>query len=398
MNAIAQFASSTGERKQDPNSEFSSRFQNAPLAIAWCDVQGRVTAWNPAMERILGSSALSSEPQLSDLVCGQNGTVGAAVVSEFLRGERDSLQVDGLEAGQTGESLRWSAWRYVDRDNSRGIFLAADYGPSKRNSSRQAERLEVMGRLTGGVVHDFNNLLTGVLLHCDLLLATLGPTERARRYAEEIRNAGFQASGLVQQLLSLGKPTGTAEGLSLNDLAEGMRNFLAPLVGENIELILRLDCSLGMVNMDPAQAQQILLNLVLNSRDALSGGGQITVETCDCKLQLLGGPNFSGKPPLRCALFMVTDNGTGMDRETREHVFEPFFTTKAGRGTGLGLTTVRDIVTYLGGLIHVESRSGKGTRVSVLLPVLSESLAAVSADADFHPAKCGELALFEEEE
>ncbi len=255
-----------------------------------------------------------------------------------------------------------------------------------------------MGRLTGGVVHDFNNLLTGVLLHCDLLLATLGPAERARRYAEEIRNAGFQASGLVQQLLSLGKPTGTAEALSLNDLAEGMRNFLVPLVGENIELSLRLDRNLGMVNMDTAQAQQILLNLVLNSRDALSGGGRITVETWDCKLQLLGGPNFSGKPPLRCALFMVTDNGSGMDPETREHLFEPFFTTKSGRGTGLGLTTVRDIVTCLGGLIHVESRAGKGTRVSVLLPVLSESLAAVSADADFHPAKSGELALFEEEE
>lgn len=398
MNAVTQFASTSGERKQDPNSEFASRFQNAPLAIARCDVQGRVTTWNPAMERILGSSVLSSQPHLSDLVCGKNGTGGAAVVSEFLSGERDSLQLEGLEVGQSGESLRWNAWRCVDRDNSQGIFLAADYDPSKKHSSRQADRFEVMGRLTGGVVHDFNNLLTGVLLHCDLLLATLGPAERARRYAEEIRNAGFQASGLVQQLLSLGKPTGTAEALSLNDLAEGMRNFLVPLVGENIELSLRLDRNLGMVNMDTAQAQQILLNLVLNSRDALSGGGRITVETWDCKLQLLGGPNFSGKPPLRCALFMVTDNGSGMDTETREHLFEPFFTTKSGRGTGLGLTTVRDIVTYLGGLIHVESRAGKGTRVSVLLPVLSESLAAVSADADFHPAKGGELALFEEEE
>ena len=398
MNAVTQFASTSGERKQDPNSEFASRFQNAPLAIARCDVQGRVTTWNPAMERILGSSVLSSQPHLSDLVCGKNGTVGAAVVSEFLSGERDSLQFEGLEVGQSGESLRWNAWRCVDRDNSQGIFLAADYDPSKKHSSRQADRFEVMGRLTGGVVHDFNNLLTGVLLHCDLLLATLGPAERARRYAEEIRNAGFQASGLVQQLLSLGKPTGTAEALSLNDLAEGMRNFLVPLVGENIELSLRLDRNLGMVNMDTAQAQQILLNLVLNSRDALFGGGRITVETWDCKLQLLGGPNFSGKPPLRCALFIVTDNGSGMDPETREHLFEPFFTTKSGRGTGLGLTTVRDIVTCLGGLIHVESRAGKGTRVSVLLPVLSESLAAVSANADFHPAKGGELALFEEEE
>jgi two-component system cell cycle sensor histidine kinase/response regulator CckA len=320
MNAIAQLASTVGERKPDPNPEFASRFQNAPLAIAWCDVQGRVTAWNPAMERILGSSALSSQPHLSDLVSGQNGGVGAVVISEFLRGERDSLQVEGLQVAQSGKSLRWSAWRHVDRDNSQGIFLAADYAPSNKHSLRRADRLEVMGRLTGGVVHDFNNLLTGVLLHCDLLLATLGPTERARRYAEEIRNAGFQASGLVQQLLSLGKPAGTADALSLNDLAEGMRNFLAPLVGENIELSLRLDRNLGMVNMDPAQAQQILLNLVLNSRDALSGGGWITVETCDCKLQLLGGPNFSGKPPLRCALFMVTDNGAGMDPETREHL------------------------------------------------------------------------------
>jgi len=238
---------------------------------------------------------------------------------------------------------------------------------------RQAESLEVVGRLAGGVAHDFNNLLTGVLLYCDLLTASLEPGHKGRKYAEEIRSASLQATGLVRQLLAVARPRSCQPRLlSLNEIAQGMGNLLVRLIGENIELNCRLDPNLGLVRMDPAQAQQILLNLVLNARDAIPGGGQITIETSNCRVQVLAEPHFvkASTGSIACALLVVGDNGCGMDAETRAHLFEAFFTTKpAGRGTGLGLATVYDIVTSNGGLVHVDSAPGCGTRFTVLLPL-----------------------------
>jgi|SRR5579863_1455731 two-component system cell cycle sensor histidine kinase/response regulator CckA len=260
---------------------------------------------------------------------------------------------------------------------------------SQARHARQAERLESVGRLAGGVAHDFNNLLTGVLLYCDLLLA-LRPEERVRRYAEEIRNAGTQAAGLVRQLLAVARPTNSdPQLLSLNDVSEGMRNLLVRLIGENIDLRFHLDPKLGLVKMDPTQAQQILLNLVLNARDALPSGGQITVETRNCQVQIvteqtfvqpvlfehgLAGAQAPTVASLPCVLFEVGDNGSGMDAATRSHLFEAFFTTKpTDKGTGLGLATVHGIVTTNGGLIHVDSAPARGTKVTVLLPLAPET-------------------------
>ncbi len=269
----------------------------------------------------------------------------------------------------------------INGDADYALALAED-APRNQEAEqrlRQAERLEAVGRLAGGVAHDFNNLLTGVLLYCDLLMANLEPGHRVRKYAEEIRNAGMQATGLVRQLLAVARPT-TREPrlLSLNEIAEGMRNLLVRLIGENIELKFQLDPNLGLIKMDPTQSQQILLNLVLNARDAMPGGGQITVETSNCKVQILDRiavTRTAARPTsLPCALFVVADNGSGMDAATRAHLFEAFFTTKAGKGTGLGLATVHDIVTSNGGLIHVDSAPACGTRVSVLLPLVPEAV------------------------
>jgi two-component system, cell cycle sensor histidine kinase and response regulator CckA len=246
---------------------------------------------------------------------------------------------------------------------------------------QQEERLEAMGRLAGGVAHDFNNILTGVLLYCDLLLANLEPGHQARKYAEEIRRAGTQATGLIRQLFSVVRPTNSEPRLlSLNEIAESMRNLLNRLIGENIELKFHLDPNLGLIEMDPTQAQQILLNLVLNARDAMPGGGQIMVEIGNCKVQILAdqvspkqilsGPRQNSTVLLPCALFVVRDNGSGMDAATQAHLFEAFFTTKRDKGTGLGLSTVYKIVTSNGGLIHIDSAPGCGTRVTVLLPLV----------------------------
>lgn len=265
----------------------------------------------------------------------------------------------------------------------------------------QAERLEAVGRLAGGVAHDFNNLLTGVLLYCDLLTATIEPGHRARKYADEIRKAGMQASGLVRQLLALSRPPNfQPKLLSLNEIAEGMRDFLTRLIGENIDLTFQLDPNLGLIHVDPTQAQQILLNLVLNSRDAMPHGGKISVETRNCRVQVLSdsGLGATSHACLRCALFAVADDGQGMDASTRAHMFEPFFTTKTDKGTGLGLATVHEIVTSNGGLIHVSSQPAQGTRVSVLLPLAPEISSRSLENNNFHPVGDGQSFSLNEEE
>jgi len=279
----------------------------------------------------------------------------------------------------------------ADDDAKNGPAVSATVVDLSPQNRRKNEQLESVGRLAGGVAHDFNNLLTGVLLYCDLILA-VESDERVRRYATEIRNAGMQATGLVRQLLAVAKPASSGPRLlSLNEVAEGLKDLLARLIGENIELQFRLSHSLGLVRMDPTQAQQILLNLVLNARDAMPGGGVITVETSNCRMQIVsdsavvdravrdqgsGSANSGANriASLPCVLFVVDDNGAGMDAATRAHLFEAFFTTKpTGKGTGLGLATVHEIVTRNGGLIHVDSTLGRGTRITVLLPLASQA-------------------------
>ncbi|HZQ94013.1 MAG TPA: ATP-binding protein [Candidatus Sulfotelmatobacter sp.] len=266
---------------------------------------------------------------------------------------------------------------------------------------QQAARLESVGKLAGGVAHDFNNILTGMLLYCDLLMSSLEPSHRARKYAEEIRKAGMQASALVRQLLAITRPSNfQPRPLSLNEVAEGMRNLLARLMGENIHLTFRLDPNLGLTRLDTTQAQQILLNLVLNARDAMPGGGHVAIESRNCQLQVFT-ESVLGRSTETClpyALLAVEDNGCGMDASTRAHMFEPFFTTKTGRGTGLGLATVHDIVNSNGGLIHVSSEPSQGTRISVFLPLVPGTVPGAASSSDLHPRYYREALSSQEEE
>ena len=384
MSAVTEFRLTLPH----PKTEWHSFFENAPFGMAQCRRDGNVTALNPALEQMLGSSAILARPlRLSDLIHPEDHAKFERLLRALFDGDRDSFQIDTAPTA-TNRRVRWTAWHVAGPNGEPDCVLAmvqdvpqddvsASDAPRNREADqrlRQAERLEAVGRLAGGVAHDFNNLLTGVLLYCDLLMAHLEPCHRVRKYAEEIRNAGLQATGLVRQLLQVARPSSSEPRLlSLNEIAEGMRNLLVRLIGENIELQLRLDPKLGLIKMDPTQAQQILLNLVLNARDAMPGGGQIRVETSNCKVQALAeSPSLPGSTAvLPCALFVVTDNGSGMDASTRAHLFEAFFTTKTGgKGTGLGLATVHDIVTRNGGLIHVDSAPACGTRVTVLLPLV----------------------------
>jgi two-component system cell cycle sensor histidine kinase/response regulator CckA len=368
-------------------------FQHAPLGFAQCTPQGSVVAMNPALERILGGSLASlASSRFGDLVRSTDRSDSQRLFQQIVNGERESFQVDNQVPGTDGRVVwvRWTVWRVPGSGGKpdSGVLLAEETTDHRHLEQRlhQAQRLEAVGRLAGGVAHDFNNLLTGVLLYSDLLLAGMDPGDRQRKYAEEVRGAVLQATGLVRQLLAVARPQlADPQLLSLNDVAAEMRSLLGRLIGENIELQLHLDPTLGLVRMDPTQAQQILLNLVLNARDAMPDGGRILVETSNCQIQVLAPPRSAevGCPVLPCALLVVGDNGKGMDAETRKHLFEAFFTTKAaGQGTGLGLSTVHQIVNGSGGLIHVDSEPGGGTRITILLPLVPEAFAAVAGAPD----------------
>jgi two-component system cell cycle sensor histidine kinase/response regulator CckA len=241
--------------------------------------------------------------------------------------------------------------------------------PQTEQQLRDAHKMEAIGRLVGGVAHDFNNLLTGMVLCSELILAGLEQDSRLRRFAEEIRKAGEQGAGLIQQLMAVARQRAVEPCLlRLNDVVSEVRNLLTRLIGENIELVAELADDLGFVRMDPAQVQQIILNLVLNARDAMPDGGRITLNTRNCEGTRPGRAAHNQFCDAWVAL-AVSDTGCGMDAETRARLFEPFFTTKKpGHGNGLGLATVYRIVTHEGGTIEVESEARKGTRVIVHLP------------------------------
>ncbi|MGA9977280.1 MAG: ATP-binding protein [Candidatus Sulfotelmatobacter sp.] len=363
-------------------------FPNAPVAVARCTPSGVITAANPAFERLLGINLRSSSCLLlSALIQTTDREEMDGLFREMIAGGRESFQIENQIRNQNAQEtagsgstswVKWTVWRAPSSGAASVCAVAMAEDATANHYSlrrvREAGRLEALGRLASGVAHDFNNLLTGVALYSDLLLAGLESGSSLRRYAEEIRDASMHASGLVRQLLAVARSQNHAPHmLSLNVVAEGMKELLLRLIGENIELVYKLDPELGAVRMDSTQAQQILLNLVLNARDAMPEGGRITLETRKCGLQIVSGSAVEKPGPLElpCALFVVSDNGQGMDAQTQQHVFEAFFSTKPpGEGTGLGLSTVCDIVTNNGGLIHIDSEWKQGTRVSVILPLV----------------------------
>lgn len=394
MSVVAKIAWSAEEPKREQaneelNREFRNFFENCPIPAVLFQKQGSVTVLNPAFQCTFGVRPNENRPpNLADLFRTADSS---AQLREFLNGERDSCELLANASSKSGHPARWTAWRLPESSTS-SHFIAIEKDVSGDVDHHQSERLQFLGRVAGGVAHDFNNLLSGVLLYCDLLLAAISSGDRARKYAEEIRSSAMQATGLVRQLLAAAKPHRSEPRLiSLNEIADGLRNLLIHLVGENIHLTFRLDRNLGLVKIDPAQAQQIILNLVLNARDAMPHGGEIVVETRNCRVQVLpNGGRDATRTSIPCALLVVGDNGVGMDAATCERLFEPFFTTKDDEGTGLGLATVHEIVTTSGGLIHVDSEPGRGTQMSILLP-LQPTTAASGGDNNIHPANNGEV-------
>jgi two-component system, cell cycle sensor histidine kinase and response regulator CckA len=253
------------------------------------------------------------------------------------------------------------------------------------------QKMEVIGRLVSGVAHDFNNLLTGVVLCSDLLLAGLEKQSPLRRYAQEIRMAAGHGTELIQQLLGMARHgEAGASLLSFNEAIAELRNLLGRLIGEDIELRTHLADDVGMVEMDPAHAQQIILNLLLNARDAMPNGGRISLTTRNCEKATVS--EGADSQPRAYVEIEVTDNGCGMDAETRARAFQPFFTTKKpGAGSGLGLATVSSIVQQCGGNVVIDSEPGRGTRVVVHLPALFAASSGKKAGGKIASAQAPEL-------
>jgi CheY-like chemotaxis protein len=234
---------------------------------------------------------------------------------------------------------------------------------------RNAQQLEAVGRLAGGVAHDFNNILSVIMGHGELLLAGSAGDERARTGLEQIRRAAERAASLTQQLLAFSrKQVLLPKVLDLNDAVADVQKMLSRVIGEDIELVASLHPSLVAVKADPGQVEQVLMNLAVNARDAMPNGGKLVMETS--KVDVRDGlARDLELAPGQYVMLRVADSGHGMDATTLSHIFEPFFTTKPrGKGTGLGLATVYGIVKQSGASIQVESKVGQGTAFRIYFP------------------------------
>ena len=242
---------------------------------------------------------------------------------------------------------------------------------------QQSQKLEAIGQLAGGVAHDFNNMLTAIIGYTDLSLRRVGLESPIRRNLEETKKAAERAAALVRQLLAFSrKQILEPKVLDLNDVVKDMEKMLTRLIGENIQLATRLEAELGSVKADPCQVEQIIVNLVVNARDAMPRGGKVTIETANTTLDEQAVQRDVSIKPGQYVMLAVSDTGSGMDEETQRRIFEPFFTTKdLGKGTGLGLSTVYGIVKQSGGNIWVYSEPGLGTMFKVYLPRIDDTTA-----------------------
>lgn len=235
---------------------------------------------------------------------------------------------------------------------------------------RHLQKMEAVGQLAGGVAHDFNNMLTAIMSFAQFALDGLPPGHPVRADIDEIVNAGTRAASLTRQLLAFGRrQVLQTRALDLNEVLDSSEKLLRRVIGADIEIVIRKSADPSVVEADPGQIEQVLINLALNARDAMPNGGRLLIETTGIFLDADTASELSGIPPGGAVMLTVSDTGAGMDEPTRERAFEPFFTTKEpGKGTGLGLSSVYGIVKQSGGTISVYSELGTGTTFRIFLP------------------------------
>jgi signal transduction histidine kinase len=306
-----------------------------------------------------------------------------------------SKPVDRLELRARVRTItRLNRYRKL-RDDHKRMLRETEEREKLQTQFAQAQKMESVGRLAGGVAHDFNNMLGAILGYTELAMEKVDPAQPLFAYLQEVRKAAERSADLTRQLLAFArKQTVAPKVLDLNETVSGMLKMLQRLIGEDIELAWLPGKDLGSVNVDPSQIDQILANLCVNARDAIAGVGKVTIETGAAAFDEAYCAAHAGFVPGDYVLLAVSDNGCGMDQETLGHLFEPFFTTKEpGKGTGLGLAMVYGAVKQNNGFINVYSEPGQGTTFKIYLP-RHEAKAQAQADAAAaHPARGGHETL-----
>jgi two-component system cell cycle sensor histidine kinase/response regulator CckA len=365
---------------------YRSLVQSAVYGIYRSSLEGRFFDVNPALITMLGydsaEEVLALDPKLDVFV---DPSEQMRVMAEFRRGARlDNVEVRWKRKDGSAITVRLSG-RVVNNpeETAEVVEIIAEDITERRvleNQFRQAQKMEAVGRLAGGVAHDFNNLLMVISGYAEVLLEHTRKNDPLYPKIEAIHQATDRATTLTRQLLAFSrKQLLELKVVDLNIIVEDIKRLLRPLIGENIELQAQLAPDLGRTRADAGQIEQVLMNLVVNSKDAMPNGGKITIQSANARLNHEDvRREYSYIHPGLYVVLSVTDTGEGMDKETQLRIFEPFFTTKEkGKGTGLGLSTVYGIIKQSGGYVLVQSEPGQGTTFRIYLPRVEDALEPV---------------------
>ena len=363
---------------------YRSLVENAVFGIYRTDAAGRFVEANPALAAMLGYASAGELIGLDILPFYQDPADRPRLISQY--GSTD--RIEGVEVRWKRRDGSPLVVRLTGRPVRSGEgtpsfeMIVEDVSERKEleQQFRQAQKMQAIGRLAGGIAHDFNNLLTAIGGYSDLLIAQLADGDPRRQDAVEIRKAADRATALTRELLAFSrKQILQPKAVDLSVVLEGLKPLLGRLIGEDVEVVTIPAAGLGLVRADPVQIEQVIMNLAVNARDAMPGGGRLTIETRDVTFGADRAGAHQVVPPGRYVMLAVTDTGCGMSAEVKSHLFEPFFTTKeAGKGTGLGLATVYGIIKQSGGHIYVDSEPQQGSTFEIYLPCLDGQ----SAEAD----------------
>jgi two-component system cell cycle sensor histidine kinase/response regulator CckA len=356
---------------------------NLPLGLALVDRDGRFLFANDAFARVAGIEPEALPPYPGDMVIAEDKAAVADSVRRYARGQSMSGDIAVRLKGDPDEAVALSI------AGLRGLGEAAVLLGLKDNSEEtklkrqvaQATKMQAIGQLAGGVAHDFNNILTAIIGYCDLMLLRHPPGDSDYDDIQQIKNNSNRAASLTRQLLAFSRQqTLRPQILQLPDVVAEVSHLLKRLLGENVRLEVEHGRAIGPVRADPGQLEQVIINLGVNARDAMPGGGVLRIETRQVSPAEVRAMKSEILPIGDYALLSVMDHGSGIARENLAKIFEPFFTTKeVGKGTGLGLSTVYGIVKQSGGFIFADSELGKGTRFDIYLPTVGAASVPAAA-------------------
>jgi len=356
-----------------------------PIGLALVDRDGRFLTMNSAFRQAGGIKGSAMPVYPGDLVVKEDKAAVADAVRRNARGPAMSGDLAVRLAFQSSEPVALTIAGLRGLGDAAVLLLLKDNSEEAKLKRQvaQATKMQVVGQLAGGVAHDFNNILTAIIGHCDLMLMRHTPGDSDYDDIQQIKSNSNRAAGLTRQLLAFSRQqTLRPQVLQLPDVVSEVSHLLKRLLGETVELVVKHGRSLGPIRADPGQLEQVIINLAVNARDAMvaKGGGTLTIQTYPVKADQVAELGSDILPIAEYTALSVTDTGTGIPRNVLGKIFEPFFTTKeVGKGTGLGLSTVYGIVKQSGGFIFADSQLGEWTQFVIYLPVHREEASAAKS-------------------